>query len=380
MSARPLQGDRARSAEASSEPLRLAHGRPRRRAQGRRSERTAPLHGAAPAGLRRRRRARASRGGPADRAGGTRQPRARRVRARTCGSRSARRSCCSRTPGSPRITGRINALAVHPLGERLYAASANGGVWYSGDGGAHWRSLAGLAATATAGIVRPSHRNACHAIAVLFGGSEVERRGVGGHRRGEHARSTASPDTRSAASASCTPCIRPRPTSPTRGRSRPPTSPAAASTRSRSSRAATPCSRRRASASSSVRPRAALNAPWNLVQAPPFDSYRGQCSDVLWTAAVPGGAPARVWVWMMDGANPGLYCRDMGSPPAAAFVRVAFAPAPRPAPCTRRCAARSPPRRRRRRCGPCRTRDPTCRQTSSASPTPRPRRPPRRWW
>ena len=75
--------------------------------------------------------------------------------------------------GSPRISGRINALAVHPQGERLYAASANGGVWYSGDGGAHWRSLAGLAATATAGIVRPSHRNSCHAIAVQFGGSEA---------------------------------------------------------------------------------------------------------------------------------------------------------------------------------------------------------------
>ncbi len=76
-------------------------------------------------------------------------------------------------PGSPRISGRVNALAVHPDGERLYAASANGGVWYSGDGGAHWRSLAGLAATATAGIVRPSHRNSCHAIAVQFGGSEA---------------------------------------------------------------------------------------------------------------------------------------------------------------------------------------------------------------
>src|SRR5262245_32804785 len=40
--------------------------------------------------------------------------------------------------GDPRITGRINALAVHPDGERIYAASANGGVWYSGDGGANW--------------------------------------------------------------------------------------------------------------------------------------------------------------------------------------------------------------------------------------------------
>ena len=39
--------------------------------------------------------------------------------------------------GRPRASaGRINVLAVHPDGERVYAASANGGVWYSGDGGA----------------------------------------------------------------------------------------------------------------------------------------------------------------------------------------------------------------------------------------------------
>ena len=223
--------------------------------------------------------------------------------------------------GSPRITGRVNALAVHPLGERLYAASANGGVWYSGDGGAHWRSLAGLAATATAGISRPSHRNSCHAIAVLFGGSElgdevwvgtgeVSARidGQPGSSLGGvgilHALHPAAPDepdpwkieaTNLAGSGVYKIALEPG------------GSTVLAATR----------------IGLFQRPAAGgLNAPWDLVQAAPFNSYRGQCSDVMWTPAVPGGAPARVWVWMMDGANPGLYCRDMGSPPAAAFVRV----------------------------------------------------------
>jgi hypothetical protein len=38
--------------------------------------------------------------------------------------------------GATRVTGRISMLAVHEDGERVYAASANGGVWYSGDGAA----------------------------------------------------------------------------------------------------------------------------------------------------------------------------------------------------------------------------------------------------
>lgn len=49
--------------------------------------------------------------------------------------------------GATRVTGRISMLAVHEDGERVYAASANGGVWYSGDAGANWRSLDGLADT-----------------------------------------------------------------------------------------------------------------------------------------------------------------------------------------------------------------------------------------
>jgi len=39
----------------------------------------------------------------------------------------------------PRVTGRINDLAVEPVnGVRAYAASGNGGVWYTDDAGATW--------------------------------------------------------------------------------------------------------------------------------------------------------------------------------------------------------------------------------------------------
>ncbi len=262
----------------------------------------------------------ASRGGPQARAPGSRAPASSRT---NLWIPLGPQVVVSADTGSPRITGRINALAVHPQGERLYAASANGGVWYSGDGGASWRSLAGLAETDTAGIVRPSHRNSCHAIAVAWGADETSDEvwvgsgevsspidGQPGSSLGGvgilHALHPAVPDepdpwkfeaTNLAGSGVFKVALEPG------------GSTVLAATR----------------IGLFQRPAAGgLNAPWNLVQAPPFDGYRGQCSDVMWTAAVPGGAPARVWVWKMDGVDAGLYCRDMGTRPAAAFVRVLF--------------------------------------------------------
>jgi photosystem II stability/assembly factor-like uncharacterized protein len=43
--------------------------------------------------------------------------------------------------GNPPVAGRISGLAVTAGGQRLYAASANGGVFRSDDGGMTWRSL-----------------------------------------------------------------------------------------------------------------------------------------------------------------------------------------------------------------------------------------------
>ena len=77
-------------------------------------------------------------------------PAARRRRSRrpagasTCGSRSARSAVLGgQADGEPRVSGRVNALAVHPDGQRVYAASANGGVWYSRRRRRNWISVGG---------------------------------------------------------------------------------------------------------------------------------------------------------------------------------------------------------------------------------------------
>jgi hypothetical protein len=71
--------------------------------------------------------------------------------------------------GATRVTGRISMLAVHEDGERVYAASANGGVWYSGDAGMNWRSLDGLADTPGAAAIdrpaSPAARSRCASAA-----------------------------------------------------------------------------------------------------------------------------------------------------------------------------------------------------------------------
>ena len=41
----------------------------------------------------------------------------------------------------PIVSGRITSMAVGPQGRRVYAGSANGGVWLSSDGGSTWRPL-----------------------------------------------------------------------------------------------------------------------------------------------------------------------------------------------------------------------------------------------
>ena len=67
-------------------------------------------------------------------------------RTRTGGCRSGRpsRGAARRCRG-PRMSGRIRDLAVSPDGQRAYAVSAKGGVWYSGDAGATWAPVGGWA-------------------------------------------------------------------------------------------------------------------------------------------------------------------------------------------------------------------------------------------
>ncbi|GAA4587018.1 hypothetical protein BJY16_008102 [Actinoplanes octamycinicus] len=68
----------------------------------------------------------------------------------------------------PRVTGRIRDLAVAPTGRRAYAASAKGGVWYTGDGGATWASVDGGVVRAPGG---PTNAQVCGCLLVAFGES-----------------------------------------------------------------------------------------------------------------------------------------------------------------------------------------------------------------
>lgn len=46
---------------------------------------------------------------------------------------------------SPRVSGRVRDITVSPDGTRAYAATANGGIWYTADSGASWIQVGGWA-------------------------------------------------------------------------------------------------------------------------------------------------------------------------------------------------------------------------------------------
>ncbi|MEO6525026.1 MAG: hypothetical protein ABIP93_00210 [Gemmatimonadaceae bacterium] len=222
--------------------------------------------------------------------------------------------------GSPRVSGRVNALAVHTDGQRVYAASANGGVWYSKDGGTSWVSVAGLASTNTAGILRPAQRNACGAIHVEFGAAEGDdlvfvgtgevthpMTGAPGESEGGIGILVANAPTQSAAA---DPWVREAPNLVNDGVfriAREPGGPTtiAATRTGLYQRPAAP----------------GLNVNWERPTSAPFDALADECSDLLWT---PGDAtrPARLWVWVKEGGSAGLWVRDAGTDE---FERVAVA-------------------------------------------------------
>jgi hypothetical protein len=77
--------------------------------------------------------------------------------------------------GRPRVTGRIRDLAVSGDGQRAYAASAKGGVWYTGDGGSTWAPVGGWAdRTATAGGNNNAQACGCLLVAFDAGGNVAQ--------------------------------------------------------------------------------------------------------------------------------------------------------------------------------------------------------------
>ncbi|MDM0042710.1 hypothetical protein QTH89_26090 [Variovorax sp. J22G21] len=211
--------------------------------------------------------------------------------------------------GNPRVSGRVNALCVHEAGLRIYAASANGGVWYSKDGGASWVSVAGLASTNTAGILRPAQRNACGALHVEFGTAEGEDLVFLG--TGEvSSEMTAEPGDseggigilvgdKPVKSVAADPWVREAPNLVNNGIYSIVREPGgsivlAATLTGLYQRPAAP----------------GANINWERPASAPFDALDTACTDLLWTPAN-GASPARCWVWVKDGAKVGLWVRDV---------------------------------------------------------------------
>jgi len=69
----------------------------------------------------------------------------------------------------PRVAGRVRDLQVSPDGQRIYAATAIGGLWYSQDAGASWEPVGAFAATLDRRAITPSSNTlACGAVHVRF--------------------------------------------------------------------------------------------------------------------------------------------------------------------------------------------------------------------
>lgn len=231
--------------------------------------------------------------------------------------------------GAPRVSGRVNALRVHTDGQRAYAASANGGVWATTDGGQHWQSVAGLASTPIAGIRRPAHRNASAALHVLWrdppagnelvfmgtGEPHVVREGRPGH--GEDGLGIFVAD-KPLSSGALDPWQREAPhlvNDIVYGFASSPDGSVivAATGTGLYQRPPEPV---------------AAEAAWQPVAGLPAAAGGLVCTAVLWTAGDPATVnpanerrPERLWLWIHGGANNGLWVRDAGNL-AAGFVRV----------------------------------------------------------
>jgi hypothetical protein len=230
--------------------------------------------------------------------------------------------------GNPRVSGRVNAICVHDAGLRAYAASANGGVWYTRDGGANWVSVAGLASTDTAGILRPAQRNACGALHVIFGTAEGEDLvflGTGELTGLSQLDLTGQPASSEAGigilvgdrpmrSNQPDPWQREAPNLVNNGVFRIVQEPGgntviAATRTGLFQRPASP----------------AANRNWERLSFEPFNTLEADCTDLLWTPAV-GTSPPRLWVWVMNGPDFGLWVRATGTNGDSRFNKVAVDP------------------------------------------------------
>ncbi len=216
--------------------------------------------------------------------------------------------------GSPRVSGRVNAVCPSDDGQRVYAAAANGGIWYSRDGGGRWVSVGGLAATDVTGIARPAHRNVVGSLLVLWGGTVLDNETVFVGTGEPHQLHGGLPGNANygVGIMSCE-----KPVAGGVPKSDDPWTREATNLTNQCVYrvAANPAGDTIYAATNTglyQRPAEALaRATWPRVDAAPFkDTTVSQTvTDVLVTPAH-GGRPERTWVWVETGANFGLWVRD----------------------------------------------------------------------
>jgi hypothetical protein len=74
--------------------------------------------------------------------------------------------------GDPNVAGRIRDLQVEPVnGQRVYAASAAGGVWFSPDRGETWRPLDDFATSERDKVGQVASALSCGSVHVVWGGA-----------------------------------------------------------------------------------------------------------------------------------------------------------------------------------------------------------------
>ena len=249
--------------------------------------------------------------------------------------------------GRPRVAGRVRDLQVASDGLRAYAATANGGVWFTDDAGESWRPLGGWTTTGTPPpIDRPSGVLACGCLLVRFGAS-------------------AATDEVFVGTGELTPLVRGRPFSDNSGvgvlhATGPATSDifAAPWTVEGTNLANSGVFRLAEDPPTQTTLVAATSAglwtrsggptaTWTQVAAAPFGGATGAaliCTDVRWVAAS-GATPERLWVAVRDdaGVSSGVYVSANGvagpfnpialpalgtAPGLMAMSRISLAPAP----------------------------------------------------
>jgi hypothetical protein len=216
--------------------------------------------------------------------------------------------------GDPRVAGRVNAVAVDTTGTRIYVASGNGGIWYSSDAGAHWRSLGGFAPTNAPEVNRPAQRNSCGAIRAVFGATEADDDVFVGTGEAASQRVSLPRNAQpgislggigilfahgpAGASANADPWRREAKNLIGYGVNRIVIGPDGTTVI-----AAT-------STGLFQRPSApGADVDWVRVAGTPFSTLTNECTDVLWTAGA-GARPARLWVWVRSGDMAGLWVRS----------------------------------------------------------------------